>query len=144
MSTKKLTPISPPQGVAAGTMNLPDGLFWTNEFAWSPVAQTAIRGLDGTLHPHAMTRKGGGRPIELSAGDDVWITRGELRKLMAWAAIPLQKFTLWINGHSYTVVFDNGADEEGKSIQVSPVLDFSDIRDGDYYCGITLRFLTVA
>lgn len=144
MSTKRLTPIAPPPGVATGTLDLPDGLFWVNEFAWTPVAQTTIRALDGTLHTHALMRKGGGRAIELSAGEDVWIARNDLKRLMAWAALPLQKFTLWINGASHTVIFDNGSDEEGQSIEAEPVVDYSDIEDGDWYCNVVLRFMTVA
>lgn len=143
MSTKKLTPINPPTGVATATLDLPDGLFWVNEFDWVPVAQTAIRGLTGTLHPHTLTRKGGGRPIELSADDDVWITRTDLKTLISWASIPAQKLTLWINGASFNVLFDMGIDEATSGITSSPLVDYSDIGDEHWHTNITLRFLTV-
>ena len=140
---KSLTPISPPSGVPSATLQLPENLFWANELAWSPVAQSASRSLSGKLHIHALQRTAG-RPIELRGDDRAKITRADLRVLLQWASIPLQKLTLWISGASFTVVFDSGADESGRAIESSPVFPFSDITDADMHGALVLRFLTVS
>lgn len=139
---KSLTPIAPPAGILADPLVLPDNLFWTNELDYTPVAQTAIRALDGTLHTHTLTRKGGGRPIDLEGADRARIRRSDLRILQAWAAIPAQKMTLWIGGNSYKVIFDHGVDDD-PAVTSEPVFAYSDITDNEWHTNITLRFLTI-
>lgn len=127
----------------ANALELPVDLLWSDEFSWSDVAQSAERGIDGHLILDATVRNGG-RPITLSGdGSSAWIDRGTLLSLKAWAKLPLQIFTLDLRGEVFTVVFDHGGEEETRAMAMAPVVDYSDMEDGDFYCSLMLRFLEV-
>ncbi|CAN7170486.1 hypothetical protein LJR118_000296 [Acidovorax sp. LjRoot118] len=122
-------------------LELPEDLLWSDEFSWSDVAQSADRGIEGHLILEAMVRSGG-RPITLSGdGNSAWIQRSTLIALKAWAKVPLQLFELDLRGEVFTVVFDHGGEEETRAMAMSPVVDYSDMEDGDFYCSLMLRFL---
>ena len=123
------------------TLSLPPDLIWADELTWSAVAQSAERGIFGTLIIDAMARNGG-RPITLQGnGDSAWIDRGTLRTLGAWAQTPGLRMALDVRGEIFTVVFDHGPEEETRAIAMSAVIDYSDKQDGDYYCSLVLRFI---
>jgi hypothetical protein len=123
------------------TLSLPPDLIWADELTWSAVAQSAERGIFGTLIIDAMARNGG-RPITLQGdGDSAWIDRGTLRTLGAWAQTPGLRMALDVRGEIFTVVFDHGPEEEMRAIAMSAVIDYSDKQDGDYYCSLVLRFI---
>lgn len=122
-------------------LDLPPDLIWSDELTWSAVAQAKERGIFGTLIVDAMARNGG-RPITLTGdGNSAWILRHTLRTLNAWAGVPGQRFTLDLRGETFVVIFDHGDEEETHAMAMSSVIDYSDMRDGDYYCSLTLRFL---
>jgi hypothetical protein len=122
-------------------LDLPADLIWSDELTWSAVAQAKERGIFGTLIVDAMARNGG-RPITLTGdGNSAWILRHTLRTLNAWAGVPGQRFTLDLRGETFVVIFDHGDEEETRAMAMSSVIDYSDMRDGDYYCSLTLRFL---
>lgn len=60
---------------------LPQGLRWTDEYAWSAVAQSTEYGLTGALLIQEGTRTAG-RPLTLVGGANwAWITRADLDTL---------------------------------------------------------------
>lgn len=125
------------------SLELPEDLLWTDEFSWSAVAQSTERGIDGHLIVDSMERVGG-RPITLMGdGDSAWITRADLLTLKAWAAIAGQEFGLDVRGQAWTVIFDHGDAEEARSMGLAPVVHYSDMEDGDYYCSLVLRFIEI-
>lgn len=128
------------KGVDAIT--LPPDLLWTDEFAWSPVAQGTERSVTGALLIDVSTRQDG-RPITLTGTErHAWLLRPEVQALRAWVALPGQAFALTINGQAFIVLFDHGTDEASRAFQVAPVVDYSDPEPADYYCSVTLRFIT--
>lgn len=125
------------------TLELPEDLLWPDEFSWAAVAQTTERGIDGHLIVDAMLRNGG-RPITLQGdGDSAWITRADLLVLKTWAALPGQEFVLDLRGQVWDVIFDHGGADETRSMAMSPVVGYSDMEDGDFYCSLVLRFIEV-
>ena len=129
--------------LGAAVLVLPDDLVWPDEFLWSTVSQSVERSITGALLIDAMARSDG-RPITLEGrGDRAWISRGDLRALRSWADLVGQEFVLSIHGETFNVIFDHGTDETTRALAMSAVMDWSDMVDGDYYCSVTLRFLTV-
>lgn len=62
-------------------VRLPDGLRWSDEFAWTPVAQATEYSLTGALIVEQATKQAG-RPITLVGGKDfAWLTRSALTSL---------------------------------------------------------------
>lgn len=67
--------------ITLSTITLPQGLRWSDEFAWSPLAQASEYGLTGSLLVE-QTLKQAGRPITLVGGRDfAWMTRSEVSTL---------------------------------------------------------------
>lgn len=129
--------------LGSAVLVLPDDLVWPDEFLWSTVSQSVERSITGALLIDAMARNAG-RPITLEGrGDRAWISRGDLRVLRGWADLVGQEFVLSIRGETFNVIFDHGTDETTRALAMSAVMDWSDMVDGDYYCSVTLRFLTV-
>lgn len=121
----------------ATVLVLPDDLLWPDELTWTPVVQKTGRSIEGALIVDAAL-KVGGRPITLSgAVDSAWTLRSDMLTLQAWAAIPLQLFTLTYLGTSRTVLFD----QENGALTSTPVVDYSDPLNTDPHCSVTLRFL---
>jgi hypothetical protein len=84
--------------IILGALTLPPGLVWSDEFAWSPVVQTADHSLSGALIVQTGARLAG-RPITLSgweSGRDysAWISRAGLIALQAALDIPNAAYTL--------------------------------------------------
>ena len=124
-------------------ITLPPDLLWEDEFAWSPTSQGTERSITGALLVDVGPRQDG-RLITLTGTErHAWMRRTEVQALRAWLALPEQVFTLSINGAVFTVLFDHGTDETSRAFVVSPLIDFSDPQPQDYYCSVTLRFLTV-
>lgn len=83
-------------------VTLPDNVLWTDEFAWSPVAQATDRTLDGTqvIEEAAKT---GGRPITLR---DMWVDRSTVQALRTLEAQVATEMTLTLPGGSqFTVLW---------------------------------------
>ena len=126
----------------ADTIVLPPDLVWSDEFAWSPVSQNTERSVTGALLVDVSTRQGG-MPITLTGTErHAWLLRPEVQALRAWLALPEQVFTLTINGQAFTVLFDHGTDEVSRAFVVAQLVDYSDPAPQDYYCSVTLRFIT--
>jgi hypothetical protein len=67
--------------ITLGVITLPQGLRWSDEFDWTPLAQSTEYSLTGALIVERATKQAG-RPITLVGGKDfVWITRAALLAL---------------------------------------------------------------
>ncbi|KAB2923127.1 MAG: hypothetical protein F9K25_18715 [Candidatus Contendobacter sp.] len=69
--------------ITLGGLTLPQGLVWSDEFAWSPLAQATEYSLTGALIVEQATKQAG-RPITLIGGRTwAWLTRAEAATLKA-------------------------------------------------------------
>ena len=127
----------------ATTLELPEDLFWIDEFLWARVAQETTRSTTGALLVDVATRQGG-RSITLQGqGNTAWITRAALKTVSSWAQLPGQTFALNLRGEVFTVLFDHGSGDTTNAINQAAVVEFSDIGDDDFYCSLVLRFLEI-
>ena len=122
---------------------LPPDLVWSDELRWSAVAQATERSITGALLIDATARMGGFPITLVGEGNSAWIQRSTLLTLKAWAAVPGQRFSLALNGQSFSVIFDHGTAEETTAMAMSAVVAYSDPENTDYYSSLTLRFIEV-
>lgn len=123
-------------------IDLPPDLVWTNEMSWAAVSQATERGITGALIVDVSQRVGG-QPIALEGeSNSAWIDRATLRFLKGLLSAPGQEMELDLRGEKFSVLFDHGDGEETKALSVTPVVRYADLKDGDYYCNLVLRFLT--
>lgn len=121
------------------SIDLDDGLAWSDEFAWQPVAQSARRTITGAL---VVTHQAvvAGQPITLAAeaDDKGWITRAQLLQCRVWASIGGQVLSLNYRGTAYSVIWrvQDGA------IEARPVMPWLDDEAQDNYRA-TLRFMRI-
>ena len=126
----------------AQVLALPEDLLWVDEMRWAALAQQTERSITGALIVD-MAPRVGGRPITLQGDtDSAWIDRATLMQLKAWAddGQPLQ---LNLRGQVFEVLFDHGGAEDTRALSMEPLVGFSDMRPGDYYCNLALRFIEV-
>lgn len=89
------------------TTPLSDRLDWTDEYAWSPVEQSAEYSLTGALLLQ-VGAKLAGRPITLVGTETAaWLPRSVCDTLYAWAAVPSAEFDLVLRGLTHRVAFDH-------------------------------------
>lgn len=92
------------------TILLPDDLYWSDEFDWSPVEASSEYAVTGALVVDTALRAAG-RPITLEADTDrAWIDRTTLAALYAKTATPGTQMTLTIGTTSTTVIWRPGAE----------------------------------
>lgn len=67
-------------------IDLPAGLQWTDEFAWSPLGRLIGWSVSGALVIETETNpRQSGRPVTLSGGTNyAWVQRNDLLTLQAW------------------------------------------------------------
>lgn len=123
------------------TLELPEDLVWVDELTASMVKQVVDRGIFATPIVHAMSITSG-YPITLKGeANSAWITRGDLKRLRAWAKVAGLHMTLDINGELHDVLFDHGDGDETKAYEKTSVVEYSDPIDSDYSGSLTLRFI---
>ncbi|CAI10232.1 hypothetical protein ebB249 [Aromatoleum aromaticum EbN1] len=108
-----------------GTVAIPEDVWWSDEFAWNPVAQATTRSLTGArLVQLGVKLKG--RPITLASSErGGWVTRGTVLSLRALADVPGATYTLTLaDGRTFTVAFD--ADRDFIAAPVRPAADMTD------------------
>lgn len=67
--------------ITLGAVTLPQGLVWSDEFDWTPIAQSTEYSLTGALIVE-QAEKQTGRPITLLGGREfAWLTRSEVTAL---------------------------------------------------------------
>ena len=107
------------------TLNLPNDLFWEDEFSWSPTVSEHSYALDGTLIVEQATKRAG-RPISLLAPPNMaWVSRATLEKLYydGELLIHSKKGTLKTYDLAQRIldemfVFENLMDIDDRSIQM--------------------------
>jgi len=101
-----------------GTIQIPRGMIWSDEFAWSPVEKSAEYSCTGALLIDAATKLAG-RPITLRGDTNAgWIKRSVLDEVYALAASdPVGEHLLTLaDDRTFTVQF-----APGEPIDASPV-----------------------
>lgn len=128
-----------------GVLTLPDGLQWTDEFTWLPVAQQVDIAFNGALVIEESAQLAG-RPITLQSGQsgsNYWgmAKRDLVEDLRGLAAEPLaDPLTLVLaDGRSFTVRFRY---DNGPALEAQPWKAYDAFVDDDYY-SITLRLMQV-
>lgn len=122
------------------TVQLPDGMQWSDRHDWSPVAQSVEMGLTGAVIVQAAAQTNG-RPITLAPADEQagWMPRSDLLQLEAWAAVPLQVLTLTVDGTAYQVIFRH---QDTPALSAAPVYSYDDPADTDPYL-VTAKFMVI-
>lgn len=122
-----------------------NGLRWSDEFNWSPVAQSTEYSLTGALLVQEATRQSG-RPMTLTGGRQwAWITRAELQALQALLDATTQR-TLTLHDGRQIPVIPRRENDGPLSATPVPVVGDSGPADpsGDTYYAIeAIRFLIV-
>lgn len=97
---------APPKYHTLGSIQLPRGMRWVDEFSWSAEQKSVERSITGALIVDAAI-KIAGRPITLQAIDSQgWITRATLLALQAVADEPGAQLDLTLaDGRTFTVQF---------------------------------------
>lgn len=124
-----------------GTIPIPSGCVWVDEFDWSPVESAQERSIGGALIVDVAPRLKG-RPITLQADDGRgWngMTRTVLSQLYALAATPGQQHELTLaDGREFTVMFRPGEEP----ITARPIA-VRELPPADWPYIITLRLTEV-
>ena len=121
------------------SITLPDDLEWTDETAYSVVEQSTEHTLTGALVLDVGARLAG-RPITLTGGDDVWVTRAMVDALRAWADTPGLALTLTMNGYAAKLVMFRLQD--GPGVEARPVRFAAPIAADDAYM-LTLYLMEI-
>jgi len=118
------------------TVALPDNLYWSDEYEWSPVEQAVTPTLTGALIVEESTRLAG-RPITL---DGMWVPRSTVEAVRALAAQPATPRTLTLaDGRTFTVLFRHS---DGQPVEAKPLWDAApDVRDAADTYTLTLRLM---
>lgn len=120
------------------TVDLDPDLYWSDEFAWQAVQQSAGYSITGALIVQQGT-KAAGRPITLQPEDEnsAWMPRSAVEQLQAWANTPLLTLTLaGLRGTSRSVMFR----QQDGAVEARPVQHLSDVDSADQY-RVTLRLM---
>lgn len=121
------------------TLSLPAGLHWADEHAYSPVAQTVRRPLDGSLVVY-YAPLAAGRPITLASGEDHgWMRRSTVDALAVLAASPGAVYTLTLRGIDHRVMFRH---HEPPTFEARPLWPLANPGPDDWYLA-TLKLMTV-
>lgn len=120
------------------TIALPDGLFWSDEFAPLAVAHALKRRLDGgiVVYPRLLTA---GRDITLVASDDYPITRAQAAALNALAAQVGASYALTLRDAAFQVMFRH---QDPPALALAPWIDYADPIASDALTG-TIKLFTV-
>lgn len=117
--------------IVLGSLTLPAGLRWVDEMSWSPVRQSTLRRLDGSLIVFAGAAQAG-RPITLEADEHYWITRSVVSSLMTMALSVGTSWTLAIRGASHTVMFRH---QDPPVLDLTPMVDYETTANDDSFIG---------
>lgn len=124
---------------AGQTVELSDRLDWTDEFAWTPVAQTLDYSVTGALLINWGTRQAG-RPITLEGTQTAaWASRTTCAVLAGWANQAGIVLQLVLRGQNWAVRFD--ADKKGFEARPLTRLLDGEVHAEQLYLP-TLRLLT--
>jgi hypothetical protein len=105
-------------------IEIPEDVWWPDEFAWTPIEQATTRSLTGARIVQQGIKQGG-RPITLTSNErGGWVSRGTVLALQAQrtAADPSLLLTL-ADGRTYTVAHD--LEREFEATPNRPVADMT-------------------
>lgn len=136
--------------ITFGNLTLPDGLAWSDEFAWSATAQATDYSLTGALIVEVSTRQAG-RPITLigqSSGraHTAWITRADLLTLRALLETAGAEHTLTLHdARTFSVIARHDGAGPLEAEPLPKVASFlpANPDDDDWYVLKALRLLEV-
>lgn len=121
-----------------GAVEIPEDVWWTDEFAWRAVEQSSSRGLTGARIVQ-VGLKTKGRPVTLSSNDKGgWVPRSTVLALRALADTPGITYTLTLaDGRAYQVQFDH--EREFTATPIRPAADMT----GDSPYRVTIPLIEV-
>lgn len=122
-----------------GGVEIPEDVWWIDEFDWSAVEQITDRGLTGALIVHQGVKQHG-RPITLQSNvNGGWVARAVVLALQAQRAQPDARFALQLaDGREFLVIHDLA-----QSFTAEPVRPAADMTSSTPY-RIRLPLMTVA
>ncbi len=115
-------------------VQLPEGLYWKDEFKGLPFEEREERSITGLLLLFQQ-EKIGGEPITLASADDKnWITRRALKKLYQWVRQPALKMALSMDSPLDSRVFEvSFRNSEPPALDSEEVIDAKPLSDEIYY-----------
>lgn len=116
------------------------GLRWSDEYAWTPVAQATAYGLTGALIVQEGTRTAG-RPLTLAGGPRrAWLTRAQLGTLAALLASGDQRTLTIHDGRQIPVIPRHDGDGP---LSADSLIDYANPDADTVYVVSAIRFLIV-
>lgn len=111
---------------------------WTDEYDWSPVAQSVERDVFGGLVVEYVSPPADGRPVTLALG---WVSKTTLEALVALRDAATQSLMALDlpDGRGLDVIWRH---DGGMPIDARPVVDYATSEPTDYY-DVTLQLLAV-
>ena len=120
-----------------GSIAVPRGMVWVDEFDWVPVERAVTYSLTGALLVDVAPRLAG-RPITLAGEVDAgWLGRGVVAQLYALAGSTSATHTLTLaDGRAFAVRF-----ADGNPIEAEPITR-AELPQADLPYVVTLRLIT--
>lgn len=118
------------------TVELPPGLQWRDEFAWTPVEHSTDYSMTGNLVVQEGARQDG-RPITLFGGTEgAWADRATVAALYEMASAPGQTLTLALWSRTFSVIFRRPA------LEAQEIMRFAD-PGADQQYALTVNLLEI-
>lgn len=120
------------------SIELPEDVWWSDEFAWTPIAESNEFSLTGSLIVDVGTRQAG-RPVTLASNPNGgWVTRAIVMALQAQRDTPQATISLTLaDGRTLTVKHDRT-----RPFEATPVRPASDMTAATSY-RITLPLIEI-
>jgi hypothetical protein len=128
--------------ILLGTVALPAGLRWLDEFDPQAVTQSVRRRLDGSPTIYVRTNAAGGRSITLEADALQWLNRTTAAALLALAAVPDTPYPLVFQERAnltFSVLFRH---QDAPALDLRPLIDYADPSGVDAIIG-QIKLMTI-
>lgn len=120
-----------------GEIEIPEDVWWADEFGWSAVETATDRSLTGALIIHQGLKQGGRAITLTSNARGGWVSRSTVQAIEAQRAALDEDFTLLLaDGRSFTVMHDHT-----REFEATPVRPSADLASTAYQ--ITLPLIEV-
>lgn len=107
-----------------GAIQIPEDVWWSDEFGWSAIEQRTTYSLTGALIVHVGKRQSGRQITLASSPKGGWVERNVVVALQAQRAMPDEQFLLVLaDGRQFTVMHDNARAFE--AVPVRPACDLT-------------------
>jgi hypothetical protein len=123
------------------TVVLPDDMFWSDEFSWTPVAQLMEYSVAGSMIIQESERQTG-RTVTLKGDmDRCWVTREDIATLYSWANTTEKEMILTFpDTTTHTVMFDMTA---GSPIETVPLVEGAEEDDDSFRRLLSLKLIII-